>query len=88
MSNHPIIKGSETVSEKSEIFKAKEILEEYPKPNSLIDNGNLYFAGCVYKDAFEQAVEKYSKHVDLYSELAGKYAEVTHKYVELKERML
>lgn len=40
-----------------DINHAFEILEEYSKPNSMIDNGNLFFAACEYQDAYQKAVE-------------------------------
>jgi hypothetical protein len=35
-----------------DLKQAGEILEEYSKPNSMVDNGNLFFAGIEYQKAY------------------------------------
>lgn len=35
-----------------DLKQADEILDEYAKPYSMIDNGNLFFAACEYRNAY------------------------------------
>lgn len=65
---------------------AKLVLEEYPKPDSLIDAGNLYFAGTTYRDAYLALKEEFREYVqhkiDLYS---GEYNDAILLREELKK---
>lgn len=38
----------------SDLKSADEIIEEYSKPYSTIDNGNLYFACCTYQTEYKK----------------------------------
>lgn len=40
--------------EMSDLKSANEIIEEYSKPYSSIDNGNLYFACCTYQAEYKK----------------------------------
>lgn len=64
----------------SDLSKSNEILNDYPKENSLIDSGNLYFAGATYRDAFINLTDKYC-------ELSDKYVDRIEKCIELKNEI-
>ena len=38
----------------SDLKSADEIIGEYPKPNSMVDNGNLFFACATYQSAYKK----------------------------------
>jgi hypothetical protein len=42
------------VKRQVDLQSAKQILKDYCEPDSLIDNGNLYFAACEYQEAYNQ----------------------------------
>ena len=44
-------------SEVNNLKEAEKVLWWYPQPNSLIDEGNLYFAAIEYQSAY-QALQK------------------------------
>lgn len=39
----------------SRLIEAYQVLEEYPKKDSTVDSGNLYFAATTYQEAFEES---------------------------------
>ena len=60
MSDYKIVDGMKiyapTPTDKSprpfDLKQADEIAKEYSEPNSMIDNGNLFFALCEYQEAY------------------------------------
>lgn len=46
------------------IKEAFGILEEYVKPNSMVDMGNLYFAGTEYRSAYALLLTRILKHLN------------------------
>lgn len=42
----------------SDLKHADEILHEYAQPHSMIDNGNLFFAGTEYQKAYRELEQK------------------------------
>ncbi len=41
-----------------DLKQADQIIEEYGKPNSMVDNGNLFFALVEYQEAYQELKEK------------------------------
>lgn len=44
-----------------DLKQANEIIEEYSKPHSMIDNGNLFFACCEYQEAYQSLQSELEK---------------------------
>ncbi len=60
--------------------EASEVLEDYPRPNSNVDMGNLYFAATQYQEAYEDAVSRYTTAVH-------KHLDVVELYVKQKDQI-
>lgn len=45
------------MTDKEKLGQADKIITEYALPNSLVDNGNLFFAATEYANGFEEACE-------------------------------
>ena len=46
------------MSDDENLRQANEVLEDYPKPNSMIDNGNLFYAAVEYQKAYRRQQKK------------------------------
>ena len=60
---------------KLKLLEADKILREYVEPNSMIDNGNLFFAATEYKEAYtrvrtmaDEFLKKCERHDPGYTE--------------------
>lgn len=50
-----------------------EILDDYPKRDSTVDNGNLYFAATTYQVAYEAEKRLSEKYKNCYERMVGAY---------------
>ncbi len=57
----------------TDLKEADNILKEYTEPNSLIDNGNLFFAATKYKKAVEERDLKILQLIVHYNNLEEDY---------------
>lgn len=77
----------------SDLKSADEIIEEYSKPHSMIDNGNLYFACCTYQTEYKklqaelaQLKEKCEQWEKAYLEKQDQFVNETKRASDLYEK--
>jgi hypothetical protein len=77
-----------------DLHHAKEILEQYTQPNSMIDNGNLFFAATEYQGALtalqkenEELREAKNETTRLANQLAGKCKDKDYQRDSLEAKL-